>query len=384
MMNSRERVLTTLKHKEPDHVPFDLGGTGNTGIHKIAYRNLLSHLRIEKEEIRTSILTEQLAEIDEEVLQKLNVDVRGIYPNSPSSWDLEIKEESRYRSYMDEFGVKLSMPKEKGLYYDIAESPLSGAITVEDIENYSWPDLQDPSRIEGIREKIQQLSEEIDTAIVLNTFYVGILESGEWLRGFKDFFIDLASNSPLVESLLDIVTDMRMKYWEMVLDEVGDLADVVVELDDVGMQDRLLISPETYRKFIKPRHKRLFSFIKRKAPNIHIQLHSCGSVYDLIPDFIEVGVEILNPVQVSAAKMDTKRLKREFGDELTFWGGGVDTQKVLPYGTPEEVREEVKRRINDLAAGGGFIFSTVHNIQADVPPENIMAMWEALQEYGKY
>jgi len=139
-----------------------------------------------------------------------------------------------------------------------------------------------------------------------------------------------------------------------------------------------------YRKYIKPGHKKIFSFIKGKAPHIHIHFHSCGSVYDFIPDLIDAGIDSLNPVQVSAAKMDTKRLKKEFGDVLTFWGGGVDTQRILPRGTPNEVKDEVKRRIDDLAPGGGFVFNTVHNIQADVPPENIMAMWEALQEYGIY
>jgi len=175
-----------------------------------------------------------------------------------------------------------------------------------------------------------------------------------------------------------------MRYWEKALSLLGDLVDVVQEGDDYGGQQGLLISPRIWRDVFKPRLHQLFSHIKRCAPHVFIFFHSCGSIYEIIPDLIEVGVDILNPVQVAAANMDTKRLKREFGDCLTFWGGGVDTQKILPRGTPEQVREEVKRRIEDLAPGGGFVFATVHNIQADVPPENILAMWEAVQEFGRY
>jgi uroporphyrinogen decarboxylase len=168
------------------------------------------------------------------------------------------------------------------------------------------------------------------------------------------------------------------------LEEVGDLVDVAVEYDDLGWQSGLLVSAEMYRRYVKPRHKELFNFIKARS-HAAVFLHTCGAVYELIPDFIETGVDILNPLQVSAAGMgDTRRLKQEFGDKLTFWGGGVDTQGVLPGGTPEEVKDEVKRRIADLAPGGGFVFSAVHNIQPDVPPENTMAMWEAWKEYGAY
>ena len=160
---------------------------------------------------------------------------------------------------------------------------------------------------------------------------------------------------------------------------------MVVEADDLGTQERPLISPDLYRKRIKPRHRRIFETIRKaSAHKVFIFFHSCGSIRELIGDLIEIGVDALNPVQVSAKGMDTKRLKAEFGGELCFWGGGVDTQRVLPYGSPRQVKDEVRRRIEDLAPGGGFVFSAVHNIQADVPPENIMAMWEALQEYGVY
>ena len=176
-----------------------------------------------------------------------------------------------------------------------------------------------------------------------------------------------------------------MRYWERALALVGPNVMMVSEADDLASQDRCLVSRELYLKLIKPRHTRLFSFIKKEAQvPVRIFYHSCGAVAPLIPDLIESGIDILNPVQVSAAGMDTARLKKEFGKDLTFYGGGVDTQQVLPRGTPQQVRDEVKRRIDDLAPGGGFIFNTVHNIQADVPPQNIVAMWETLQEHGVY
>ena len=212
----------------------------------------------------------------------------------------------------------------------------------------------------------------------------GILEMALRLRGFEQLFMDFVLDPELVCGLLDRIVEIKSVFWQEALEQVGDEVLVAIEADDLGTQNSLLISPDMYRQYVKPRHKKLFSFIKSKAPHIKVFLHSCGAVKPLIPDLIEAGVDILNPVQVSASNMDTKVLKKEFGDVLTFWGGGVDTQRVLPFGTPHEVREEVKRRIDDLAPGGGFVFNTIHNIQADVPPENIEAMLETLERYGKY
>ena len=235
-----------------------------------------------------------------------------------------------------------------------------------------------------MKKEVERLSKKGEFATVLAAGDAGIFERALWIRGFEDFLTDLVASPSLATSLLDMLTEMHIKYWDKALDAMGGLVQVVVEADDLGTQNKPLISPKIYRKYLKPRHKKVFSFIKKKAPNVYIFFHSCGSIYDLIPDLIESGIDILNPVQVSAAKMDTKRLKKEFGNEITFWGGGCDTQRILPYSAPQEVRDEVKKRIDDLAPDGGFIFNTVHNIQADVPPENIMAMWETLQEYGKY
>ena len=200
----------------------------------------------------------------------------------------------------------------------------------------------------------------------------------------SNFLIDMIFNPSVAEFILDKVLEFKIIYWGKALQEVGDQIFVAAEADDIAGQSSFLISPEMYRKYLKPRHTHLFSYFKKIAPNVKIFFHSCGAVYNLIPDFIESGIDILNPIQVSAAGMDTNKLKKEFGKDIVFWGGGVDAQKILPRGTPQEVKNEVKRRINDLAPGGGFVFSPVYCIQRDVPPENIDAMIEALQNNWKY
>ena len=381
-MNSRERVLCTLDHKEPDRVPFDLSSTGSTEIALKAYRNLLNYLGIKKK-VETLTLVAQRACVDEIVLKKMNVDTRGIHPNVPIQWKVKTKEDDHYTYYKDGWGIIRKMPKIRGLYYDFAVSPLFNA-NIDDIEKYPWPNPTDAGIFRGLKEKVFRLYKATDAALVVGrTFGNGILTMGGWLEGYENWFCDLISNPKRVNKIMNKILELKMKYWDRMLTEIGDYVDIVVEYDDLGAQDSLLISPELYRKYIKPRQKELFDFIKKKSP-VYIFFHSDGAVYDLIPDLIEVGIDILNPVQIGLPKMDARVLKKEFGNYLTFWGGGVDTQHTLPHGTPKEVKYEVKRRIQDLSPRGGFIFATVHAIQADVPPENIMAMWEALQEYGVY
>ncbi|MBI3948409.1 MAG: hypothetical protein HY321_21020 [Armatimonadetes bacterium] len=271
------------------------------------------------------------------------------------------------------------MPKEEGRYYDLCGHPLSGATSPEDVRRYPWPDPADPARFAGLRERAQA-ARDTGCAVILGGICAGLTEMSLWLRGFENFFTDLASDRPLAEAMLDLILETKVRYWERALAEVGDLVDIIQEADDLAMQQSLLMSPKVYRELIKPRQAVLFAHIKKQAP-VFTFFHSCGSVVGIIPDLIEVGVDILNPVQVSAAGMDTHALKRDFGRDIVFWGGGVDTQRVLPRGTPREVRDEVRRRLDDLAPGGGFVFNSVHNIQADVPPENILAMWQTVQAY---
>jgi uroporphyrinogen decarboxylase len=211
----------------------------------------------------------------------------------------------------------------------------------------------------------------------------GLTEGLFKMRGFEDGYMDLAAEPARARRVMERILEIKLAYWERALRELDGLVDIVGEADDLGGQDRPLFSPATYRALVKPLQRELFAFIRARTP-ARIFFHTCGAVRDLVPDLIEIGVDILNPVQVSAAGMDGAGLKREFGRDLVFWGGGVDTQQVLGSGTPDEVRAEVRRRIDDLRAGGGFVFAAVHNVQPNVPPANIIAMWEAWREVAAY
>ena len=386
----RERILTTLEHKEPDHIPYDLGSMSVTGISSLAYQNLVSYLGKgylpgRKQEAWYYEKLQGLAKIDEEIKEELKVDTRGARFRNPSAWKFEMEKVEGRKAFTDELGC-LWISTEDEYYFDQRPGkshPLTNPITVEDLKNYSWPNPRDPARIKGLRSELKKLR-EAGYAVIIEAPFNGIFSLGFRMRGYSNFYEDLGGNQSLACSLMDKLADIKINFWDMALGEIGDLVDVIAELDDLGGQYGTLISPEMYRKLVKPRQKRLFSFIKKKAPDSYILLHSDGSLYDIIPDLIEIGVDILNPVQVSAAKMDSAKLKKEFGDSLSFWGGGVDTQNILAKVTPGEVRNEVKKRIDDLAPGGGYVFAAIHNVQADVPPENFMAMWETLQECKDY
>ncbi|MBU0608172.1 MAG: hypothetical protein KKI08_09795 [Armatimonadetes bacterium] len=261
--------------------------------------------------------------------------------------------------------------------------PLAGK-TLEDAKAHPWPDPTKSFDRVMVRDLARRLHEETDKGIIVGGFGSGILEMTLWLQGFDQGYMNLLADKPLTCYLLDKITDLKMAYAELVLEAAGDYCQVFYSGDDVGHQSGPAMRRELFQELMPPRYKRLNEFIKLKAPHLKIFFHTCGSVYQLLPDLIETGIDILNPVQVNAAEMgDTKRLKREFGRDLTFWGG-IDTQHVMPHGTPEEVKDEVRRRIEDLAPGGGYVFDTVHNIQADVPGRNIVALAEALDEYGWY
>lgn len=382
-MNSRERVLCSLSHKEPDHVPLDIGGSDVTGIHRDAYKNLARYLKL-NEDVPICEIFQQVALPEETLLQKMEVDVRPIFPNNPDNWEPNYKDSGRNNQIIDEWGVEWAMPKEGGLYFDMISHPLSNCMGVSDLAKYKRPDGANAGRFKGLRENRENISTCTNAAITMLPIYGGIFESAFWLRGFKQFYLDLGSNPDLVNAILDMTLQFRLEYWGKALEELGDLIDVVVEYDDLGHGTSSLISPQMYRQYLKPRHKELFHFIKSHS-HAAIFLHSCGAIYKLIPDLIETGIDILNPIQLGAVNMgDTKKLKLEFGKDITFWGGGINSQTILPRGTPQEVKEEVRKRMEDLAPGGGFVFASVHNIQPDVPPENIIAMWEAWKEYGYY
>jgi uroporphyrinogen decarboxylase len=382
-MNSRERLNLALNHQEPDRVPFDLGATVLTSIHHKSYSALRQYLKLPAVQPRIVDIFQQIVAVDEDVRERLKVDVRDVAPRSSAAFHIEIKDMGDYTYFYDEWGIGWRMPKDNGWYYDMFDHPLKDAQTIADIEKYSWPDPVDPARFVGMAERASQTAQVEKQGVFMGGLSAGIMEMAAWTRGFANYFADFANNEKLLVALMRKVMELKMAYWEKALAAAGDNVDAVNEADDFAGQFRMLVSPASYRRLVKPLHRELFDFIHAHT-KAKLFFHSCGAIRPVIPDLIEIGVDILNPIQVSATGMDSAELKREFGKDITFWGGGVDTQRVLGDGTPEQVRADTRRRIEDLAPGGGFVFATVHNIQGNVPPENIMAMWETLQEYGVY
>ncbi len=312
----------------------------------------------------------------EDLLLRLGVDFRPI--RSSPAWQPEIREMPD-DSFYDELGIRW---KKAAYYYDMVEHPLQRR-SLEEIIRFRYPDPYAPGRVAGLHEQAKRLSEDTDYAIVLADIVWGPFELGCALRGYEQFCMDLLQDVRLAETLLDKNLELSLGFWDASLTQVGEYIQIVGLGDDLAMQTGPIISPKTYCKLIKPRHKQLIDMIHTKT-KAKIFMHCCGSVYDLLPDLIETGVEILNPVQVSAAKMDLARLKHDFGDQLSFWGGGVDTQQVLPYASLPEIRDHVRRAFDILAPGGGFVFAPVHNIQADIAPERVMAVYETALECRRY
>jgi uroporphyrinogen decarboxylase len=373
-VNPRERLLTSLQHKEPDRIPLDLGAMMTT-IEAEAYEKLKLHLGIDTE---TKTFMRDHVVPDERILKLLGVDTRYVRMNPSKAHKAP---EDTGDSYMDEWGIVWGKP-ESSLYYDPIDHPLGNVQSIGDLDNYTFPNPYKPKKVEGVREQAESLYNKTDYAVVADAPQQGIFETACLLRGFDNFLEDLALREDFVKELLARICDYMIDLYDHFLSAVGEYVQVVIVGDDVAMQDRPLISPLFYRKVVKPFHGKLWSSIKKQT-DAYLFLHSCGNVHPLIPDFMELGVDILNPIQVSAADMNTLTLKREFGEKLTFWGA-IDTQKVLPYGSPQDVELEVKTRIKDLAPGGGYVLCAVHNIQADVGPENILAMYGSARKYGNY
>jgi len=372
-MESRERVLKTVNLEEPDRVPIDIGGPV-ASITKIAYDNLTDHLGMKMPESVVWDTMQQLIYIDERILKDFCVDTRHIQLNPPRKDEIKQISEG---CFVNEFGVTL---RKVGYFFEIVGNPLSEAVNSEDIENHSWPKPHE-GRTRGLGEKARKLYEG-GYAVVADAFTGGIFEVPQWLRGFRQFYYDLVGNPEISNALMDKMLEIHKGFWDAYLDEVGDYVQIVCLGDDYGMQDRMLISPKMFRERIKPRVKELYSFIKRKA-KVKIFHHSCGSIRPIIGDLAEMGVDILNPVQPRAKDMVSEEIKKEHGDKLCFHGG-VDIQHVLPKGSPREVEEEVKKRIKAFAPSGGYIAAPAHNIQPDVPPQNILALYKAVHKYGKY
>ncbi len=383
-MTSRERVLTALDHREPDRVPFDLNSTLVSGIHHIAYNRLREYLGLKKKETELFDRVQGLARVHDDVYEKLEVDTRGVLTGSPFGWELELEVSPEYEQFTDVWGITWRRPKPHGLYYDMVGHPLKGK-TLDEVKKYDWPNPRDENRMMGIKKEASKLSKS-DCLVVLGTvgMTVGLLQTFQWLLGYEDSFYALAADPELTHYLVGKLAEMDIEFWEWAIPYLGDDIKVVLYADDFGMQTGPVFSYEMYKRYFHPWYSKIFSTIKKQRSDLYIFFHSCGSSRFILPDLIESGVDIFNPVQYTSADMEPGKLKKDFGEDLTFWGGGIDTQKILPTGSVQQVRDEVKRRIDDFAPGGGFVFNTIHNIQPDVPPENIMAMWEALREYGRY
>lgn len=399
MMTSRQRITAALQHREPDRIPVDLGASESSGLHGMAYHRLKAHLGLSGGTAQIYDLSQMIVKVEPEVLQRVGADALPllIEPRHWQPWTLmdgspcavPARANLRWREgvleLLDSRGETVLARCPQGSYYlDTCHHPLAHASTAADLAagqahlaGFDWPGFCDED-YDDLRRKARHLHETTDYAIVGN-LWVHVLAAGQILRGFENFMVDLLADKPLAHALMGRLVDAYAERVERYVAAVGEYCTVIQVNDDLGAQSGLQLSRETYREMIKPYHARLWGQIKRLSGK-PLLLHSCGSIYELLPDLIEIGVDAINPVQVGAAHMDSALLKREFGRDLTFWGGGCDTQRVLAGGAPEEVRAEVRRRCEDLAPGGGFVFCQVHNIQPDVPPANIMAMYEALGE----
>ncbi len=408
-MNSRERVLCAINHQEPDKVPIDLSAMRSTGIMAIAYNRLKQYLGYTTGETLVYDVIQQLAQPEQEILDFVEadvVDLGRVFLDRPNDWrDWTLPDGSPAKIPV---WVPLT-PHNGGWVVRSADGTVIGKMPadVEYINQCYWPlmewtdeslghlpeamnkvtwgalptapwhqPLTDESLAE-ITRRAKNLYETTDYAIMV-AFGGNLLEWGQFLRRFDNFLLDIAENPKRVEALLDKLVEIHLANLEKILPAIGDYVQIIQMGDDLGTQSASQISPRTYRELFKPRHKIIYDYIKKHS-NAHIFLHSCGSVAELLPDLIDIGVEILNPVQTSAGGMEPERLKREFGRDITFWGGGCDTQEVLPYHTPQEIDRHVKERIDIFAPDGGFVFAQIHNIMSNVPPENIVAMYEAVR-----
>ncbi len=378
-MSPRQRVEIALSHREPDRVPLDLGTGGSSSPVPEAYQRLAAYFGIITPARPVAHML-RLSTVDEAILQALEIDTRPVYMRPARKG---IRPCSEPNHFYDDWGVKWrEVDAGLSVYREIVESPLANA-TIDDLDDYPWwPDPLDPDRFAGTKEDAEHLFHETDYALIGCPGFNGVWERAWYLCGFERMLTSLVAAPEFVHAVLRRMTDIAKAAIGRYLDLVGPYIQVIKMGDDLGAQNGPLMSPKTYRAVVKPYHKELFDLIHERT-SARVFLHTCGSVYRLLPDLIDAGVEVLNPVQVSAADMDTRRLKAEFGDRLSFMGA-IDTQRVLPFGTPEEVKQEVERRIADLGPNGGFILAPVHNVQADVSPENLVTMYRHAHEIGSY
>ncbi|MDR1586356.1 MAG: hypothetical protein LBS57_02735 [Treponema sp.] len=372
-MTSKERVLAALNHTEADRVPLDIGSINNTTMHHTVQTRFLQHLGLAGSGTEIRAVCQGVVVPDDSILDYFGADCRSVYINESRPW-----RDNGDGTFTDMWGLVQKLNPD-GLYYNMVGHPLENAETFEDIDAYTFPELT-PFMFEGLRERALKYP---DKFLVLEGFREPMFGLPSWLRRNENFYTDIAADEDLCNHLLDRILEFYKVFVDFIMAEVGDLVDIVKFADDLGSQQNLLLSPAAYRKIIKPHQAALYAYVREKYRK-KILLHSCGSIKPIIGDLIEIGVDALNPVQLSAKDMEPERLKAEFGKDITFWGGGIDTQSVLNKANPEEVKRQVKKNLGVFKPGGGYVFAQVHNIMPDVPVENILAMYEAYRENAAY
>ena len=400
-MNSRERVLAAINHHEPDMVPIDFGAMRSTGIMAIAYNHLKKYLGITTGETFVYDVMQQLAEPEPWALNRFQADVEqlhryrptygatllgkrtGVLPDGslatfPAEFLPVVGPDGVERVTID--GIVVAQRPPSSLYFEGDYHPLAKARAPKDLDAIKYTSL-DEEEFEWLRGRALELRASTSRAIT-GHFGGNFFEAGHGLFGYGEFLMRMAAEPALVHALFERLLEGYMTDLKRYIEAVGDNIDIIICGDDLGTQGSLAVSPHMYRELIKPYEKAFFGYIKAHT-DWKIFLHTCGSIYPIIPDLIEAGVDILNPVQTAAKDMEPERLKKEFGDDVTFWGGGAETQSTLPFGTPAEIRDQVRDRIRIFGPGGGFVFNQVHNIQANVPPENIVALYDAAIEFRK-
>jgi len=376
-----------LNHKEPDRVPIDFGGSLSSSIHYQAYYELRRYLGMEPssikpEDIGAGICWGTLIP-ENDMYERMHSDIQAVGLGKPDAWQLAITHGEEYDTYVDEWGVKFFSPK-SSYYYDCREFPIQKGTLDAFKSHKSWPDPLDPGRWRDLRQKCQTAKSTGRAVSAFSVFGAGLFEQAWRIMPMEEFFMGIASDPKFSDAVLGKLYELYETSTIRMLEEVGDLIDVWVYWDDLGGQNGPLVSPKWYKRHLMPLHRLLFDKVKSMT-NAKIFLHSCGAIRSMIPYFIDVGVDILNPVQISAKGMDdTAALKSDFGQDIVFWGGAVDSQHTLVHGTPDQVADEARRHIDDLAPGGGYVYSNVHNIQYGVPPENIVSEFDTCYEYGIY